>query len=64
MSDPPLPITFEPEYGSVVTRVLPGIPAMMTLCAGFFLVVGSATGLALAAASLAVAVAAGPPSST
>lgn len=38
MTDPPsLPVRFEPEYGTVVTRVLPGIVAMMSVCGGFFL---------------------------
>ena len=31
------PVTFEPEYGPVVTRVLPGIVLLMSLCGGFFL---------------------------
>lgn len=34
---PTPPVTFEPEYGPVVTRVLPAIVGMMALCGGFFL---------------------------
>lgn len=37
MSELSLPVRFEPDYGTVVTRVLPGIVAMMSLCGGFFL---------------------------
>lgn len=31
------PVTFEPEYGPTVTRVLPGIVGLMALCGAFFL---------------------------
>lgn len=37
MNDRSPPVTFEPDYGTVVTRILPGIVAMMSLCGGFFL---------------------------
>lgn len=37
MSELSLPVRFEPDYGTVVTRVLPAIVAMMSLCGGFFL---------------------------
>lgn len=54
MTSSDLPITFDPDYGKVVTRVLPGIVAMMTLCGLFFLTTSSKTGLWLAVASFAV----------
>lgn len=35
--DASLPVRFEPEYGPVVTRVLPAVVAMMSLCGGLYL---------------------------
>lgn len=32
MNDPALPTTFEPDYGTVVSRILPGFVAVMFVC--------------------------------
>lgn len=54
MTPAPAPTTFEPEYGSVVTRVLPAIVLMMSVCGAVFLAIGSSVGFAMALASFAV----------
>ena len=51
----PLPISFRPDYGSVVTRVLPAILALLTVSAAVFLVADSSgAGFWLGVVSLAV----------
>lgn len=55
MRSPFLPVSVVPEYGHVVTRLLPAIVALMAACGSVFLVLASGTtALWLALASFAV----------
>lgn len=55
MNSSPLPTSFEPEYGPVVTRVWPGIVVLLGLCGGFFLLGSGPPAFWLALLSFGVA---------
>ena len=55
MKDTALPRTFRPEYGRVVSRILPAIVALMSACGLVFLWTTPRSGLWLALASFGVA---------